>query len=229
MMSVFGRSAPDLSQISDRMPDINPFSVNFTKWSNTLKQFVGNLPTNFLSVFDHFVGLALKGLCIILARLLQGFNQTSLLPQQLERYAAAVSDKVSPLKLCWGFIDGAVRPICRPGSNQRVLYNGHKRVYAIKFQSIAIPSGMIPNLYGLVEGKRHDSSMLAMSGLLPQFQLHASTPDGNPLCVYGDSAYPLSVQLRRPFKGNLNQQQKDYNQVISQGHSTVEWVFDLHF
>ena len=33
-----------------------------TKWSNTLKQFVGNLPTNCLSVFDHFVGLVLKGL-----------------------------------------------------------------------------------------------------------------------------------------------------------------------
>ena len=40
----------------------NPLSANFTKWSNTLKQFVGNLPTNCLSVFHHFVGLALKGL-----------------------------------------------------------------------------------------------------------------------------------------------------------------------
>ena len=28
------------------------------------KQFVGNLPMNCLSVFDHFVGLALKGLMI---------------------------------------------------------------------------------------------------------------------------------------------------------------------
>ena len=37
---------------------ISPFSANFAKWSNTLKQFVGNC----LSVFDHFVGLALKGL-----------------------------------------------------------------------------------------------------------------------------------------------------------------------
>ena len=41
---------------------LNPLSVNPTKWSNTLKQFVGKLPTNCLSVFDHFVGLALKGL-----------------------------------------------------------------------------------------------------------------------------------------------------------------------
>ena len=40
----------------------NPLSANPTKWSNTLKQFVGNLPTNCLSVFDHFMNLALKGL-----------------------------------------------------------------------------------------------------------------------------------------------------------------------
>ena len=41
---------------------INPLSVNPTEWSNTLKQFVGNLLTNFLSVSDHFVKLALTGL-----------------------------------------------------------------------------------------------------------------------------------------------------------------------
>ena len=40
----------------------NPLSVNPTKWSNTLKQFVGNLPTNCLSVFYYFVKLTLKGL-----------------------------------------------------------------------------------------------------------------------------------------------------------------------
>ena len=37
---------------------INPLSANPTKWSNTLKQLVGKLPTNCLIVFDHFVGLA---------------------------------------------------------------------------------------------------------------------------------------------------------------------------
>ena len=41
---------------------INPLSANPTKWSNTLKQFAGKLLTNCLSVFDHFVGLAFKGL-----------------------------------------------------------------------------------------------------------------------------------------------------------------------
>ena len=41
---------------------INHLSANFSKWSSTLKQFVGKMPTNCLSVIDHFVGLALKGL-----------------------------------------------------------------------------------------------------------------------------------------------------------------------
>ena len=42
--------------------NINPLSTNPTKWSNTLKQFVGKLLMNCLSVFDYFVKLVLKGL-----------------------------------------------------------------------------------------------------------------------------------------------------------------------
>ena len=38
---------------------INPLNANPTKWSKTLKQFVGNLPTTCLSLFDHFVILVL--------------------------------------------------------------------------------------------------------------------------------------------------------------------------
>ena len=42
--------------------ELNPLSAKFIKWSNTLKQIVGKLPTICLSVFDHFSGLAFKGL-----------------------------------------------------------------------------------------------------------------------------------------------------------------------
>ena len=41
---------------------VNPLSDNPTKWWKTLKQFVGKLPTNFLSVFEHFVGLPFEEL-----------------------------------------------------------------------------------------------------------------------------------------------------------------------
>ena len=82
-------------------------------------------------------------------RILQ-WNQTILQPAQLQLYADAVSLKGAALNNCFGFIDGTVRPICRPGEHQRVVYNGHKRVHALKFQSIALPNGLIANMYGPV-------------------------------------------------------------------------------
>ena len=45
---------------------LNPLSANLTKWPNTFKQFVGQQPTNCLSVFNHFVWVALKGLIVII-------------------------------------------------------------------------------------------------------------------------------------------------------------------
>ena len=56
------------SHITKKWPakhSIEKQNFNFTKWSNTFKQFVGNLPTNCLSVFADFVGLALKGLGLL--------------------------------------------------------------------------------------------------------------------------------------------------------------------
>ena len=44
----------------------NSLSANPEKWSNTLKQIVRNLLTICLSVFDHFMNLALKGLTPLL-------------------------------------------------------------------------------------------------------------------------------------------------------------------
>ena len=78
------------------------------------------------------------------------WNHDLLSPQKLETYVDAISSKGAPLANCFGFIDGTVRPITRPGENQRVVYNGHKRVHALKFQSIALPNGLIGNLYGPV-------------------------------------------------------------------------------
>ena len=54
--------------------------------------------------------------------------------------------------------------------NQRAIYNGHKRIHSIKFQSVALPNGLVGHFYGPVEGKRHDSGMLASSGLLQDLQ-----------------------------------------------------------
>ena len=133
--------------------------------------------------------------------LLIDLNQPWLSPQNLENFAFAIHAKGAALTNCWGFVDGTVRPVCRPGENQRVLYNGHKKVHAIKFQSVVAPCGLIANLFGPVEGRRHDSGMLAMSRLLHNLQQHAIDTNGNILCIYGDPAYPLRPHLQVPFNG----------------------------
>ena len=62
MITVFLRFLRCVHLLDIEPLNMNPLSAKIIKWSNTLKQFVGNLPTNCLIVFDHFVGLALKGL-----------------------------------------------------------------------------------------------------------------------------------------------------------------------
>ena len=71
-------------------------------------------------------------------------------PGFLEQYAAAIEGKGAALDNCFGFVDGTVRPISKPGEQQRIVYNGHKRVHALKFQSVAVPNGLIANMYGPV-------------------------------------------------------------------------------
>ena len=82
--------------------------------------------------------------------LITHWNHTLLSPPALEVYANAINQKGAPLQNCFGFVDGTVRPIARPDEHQRIMYNGHKRVHALKFQSVALPNGMIGNLFGPV-------------------------------------------------------------------------------
>jgi len=71
------------------------------------------------------------------------WNHQIMSPPPLQRHADSVSAQGAPLKNCFGFIDGTVRPICRPVDLQEVVYNGHKRVHALKFQSLPLPFGLI--------------------------------------------------------------------------------------
>ena len=104
-----------------------------------------------------------------------------------------------------------------------MIYNGHKRVHAIKFQAIVTPNGLIANLFGPVEGRRHDSGMLADSGLLPQLEEHCHTPNNMQLCIYGDMGYPVRPQLQTPFRGvNITPEQNDYNNAMSKVRTAVE-------
>jgi len=143
---------------------------------------------------------------------LQSWDQFFLQPDQLHKYAQGVHHQGAPLSNCFGFIDGTVRGIARPQENERVMYNGHKQLHSIKFQSVVIPNGLIANLHGPIEGKRHDSTMLQETGVLRDLR-RIAFHNGDPLCLYGDPAYPLGVHLQAPFR---NMYLGLYNHVMSE-------------
>jgi AraC-like DNA-binding protein len=122
------------------------------------------------------------------------WDKDRLTPRKLKEYADAISNKGSPLKRCVGFVDGTVRQICRPKKHQKEVYNGHRRVHYIKFQSVMAPDGVIIHLAGPFEGIRHDARMLVESDLLEYLQkfCHEDDIEKTPYYIYGDLAYPLS-------------------------------------
>ena len=119
-----------------------------------------------------------------------------------------------------------MRSVCIPGERKRQLYNRHKRVHGIKFQLIVCSDGMRANLYGTVEGRRHDSFMLARSGISDQLEHFSFGPNGEILRIYGDPAYPLRAHLLTLFRGaNLTPLQISWNKEMSSARVSVEWVF----
>ena len=199
-----------------------------------LKRFA--YPCRYLDMVPRF-GRPVPELCVISNTvmdmifeqwgfLLTSFTRELLNPQSLQTYANASHAKGAPLTNWWGFVDGTVCPISRPGINQRVLYNGHKRVHASKCQSVATPNGLVAFLHGPYEGRRHDSGILRESGLLGLLEQCLFSPDDNLMCIYKDPAYPLRPQLQAPFRdAHVEEDQELWNQRMSAVRVSVEWLF----
>ena len=68
--------------------------------------------------------------------------------------------------------------------------------------------------------------MLAESNLLQNLENHAFSPTGEPMCLYGDPAYPLRLQLQAPFRQHqLTPEMVAYNKSMSSVRVSVEWIF----
>ena len=68
--------------------------------------------------------------------------------------------------------------------------------------------------------------MLAESGLLRDLERYAFSTVGQPMCIYGDPAYPLRVHLQGPFQGAaLTPQMEMFNDSMSSVRVSVEWLF----
>jgi hypothetical protein len=129
----------------------------------------------------------------------------------------------------WGFIDGTVRPCCRPVRFQETAYNGHKKVHAIKFQSVTAWDGMICHVNGPWVGTRHDSGIFTDSGLqeimeqMPCVTLGAAS---TPMAVYADDGYALSPRVFVPYPdGRTCARHHAFNKAMSASRVTVEWSY----
>ena len=130
---------------------------------------------------------------------------------------------MSSLGQLLGYLDETVRPVCRPTNNQRALFNGHKRIHAIKFWSVAAVNGIIVNLHGPVWGKTYDGAMSTKSNVYNQMFQYSRKANGEVLCIYGGPTYPLHPQLQDALKNqNLTPQQADFNNSISALRTLVE-------
>ena len=68
--------------------------------------------------------------------------------------------------------------------------------------------------------------MLRDSGLLQDLEQYAFSTTGQPMCIYGDPAYPLKVRLQGPFRDvYLTPQKQLYNQSMNSVRTSVEWLF----
>ena len=68
--------------------------------------------------------------------------------------------------------------------------------------------------------------MLVDSGLLDSLQQHAYSTTNQPLCIYGDPAYPLRVHLQAPFRhAVITPQMQAFNTSMSAVRVSVEWLF----
>lgn len=60
-----------------------------------------------------------------------------------ENFAGAIVRKCRKASNSMGFLDGTVVGIFQPTKDQESMYNGQKRLNAVKFQSLIAPNGII--------------------------------------------------------------------------------------
>ena len=65
-----------------------------------------------------------------------------------------------------------------------------------------------------------------ISGILQVLHRHSVSPNGNVLCLYGDTSYPHWQVFQAPFKGAaLTPMRTEWSKAMSKVRIEVEWVF----
>jgi nuclease HARBI1 len=151
------------------------------------------------------------------------YMNVQLIRSRIANYADAIEKKGCPLPNVWAFIDGTVRGVCRPTFGQQAIYSGHKRKHGLKFQTLAAPDGLIVHIWGAIEARRHDITLLRLSKLESTLK---SDEVFKGYLVYGDPAYGCSDQFVCPYPTVLfTPEKKKFNKIMSKLRVAVEWSY----
>ena len=93
------------------------------------------------------------------------------------------------------------------------------------YQTISTPDGLIFHMYGPAIGRRHDLTLLRLSGL-PEVLPTALQIDGSQHYIFGDAAYMTRPWLRTAWVGPiLSAEQLTYNRKMNALRTSVEWSY----
>ena len=152
--------------------------------------------------------------------------------EDLQRFAQVVSTK-SGVDVVFGFLDGTVRPICKPSIGQSEFYSGKDRLHAIKFQICNTPDGIIRHIDGPWPGRRHDHHMVNSAplssgspALTSWIIAHPPTRWGTPYVVYADQGYWQQPGIQVPWPdADFNPEHAVFNDMMKTSRISVEWEF----
>ena len=177
-----------------------------------------------------------KEFCKILAKKAGEFKKFSITEAEAAAKICSFTNKPSFPQVV-GTIDGTYIPLKSVLRRERVEYFNLKQDYSIVLQGVADASFRFLDVSTGYPGSIHDGRILRMS------RLHWKLSQGDwlkgpikqigqvevgPLFV-GDSAYPLSLWLMKPFKqtATLTEEQVHYNKALSQARGVVEQAYGI--
>ena len=85
--------------------------------------------------------------------------------------------------------------------------------HCLMFQSVITPNGLICHLFGPLEARRHESS------LLQELARKMNKANEDPYVIYEDPAYPVSKHILAPFRG------PQLTPAMSAVRTSVEWGY----
>lgn len=116
-------------------------------------------------------------------------------------------------------IDATEQPVQRPRRKQKCWYSGKKKRHCIKNEIVTTQTGRIVCVSKSTPGTVHDITIRRRGPPLPE-KSHAYADSGYQ--GYQDDHPALDIPYKKPKKGKLSKDEKDYNHALSRFRVRVE-------